>query len=211
MDQFFTVLTQIGIFLILIALGVLAVKVHILDEHSLGSISKVIMRMALPAYIFINTAEGATRAGLASSLMVIPLAIALYLLLFLLSLALAGVRMAAEWFHLWLFARFHYVPSGKAAYTIGMIVVCLALAYGPLPFGAPPDLAQYLLYPATVTLLVAVGCLCARVIARYPHHYELILATCQSEKIPGKAAAASGRFLKALLLRYLREKQRICN
>ena len=111
----------------------------------------------------------------------------------LLSLALAGVRMAAEWFHLWLFARFHYVPSGKAAYTIGMIVVCLALAYGPLPFGAPPDLVQYLLYPATVTLLVAVGSVCSRAIFRYPHHYELILATCQSEKIPGKAAAESAQ------------------
>ena len=111
----------------------------------------------------------------------------------LLSLALAGVRMVAEWFHLWLFARFHYVPSGKAAYTIGMIVVCLALAYGPLPFGAPPDLAQYLLYPATVTLLVAVGSVCSRAIFRYPHHYELILATCQSEKIPGKAAAESAQ------------------
>ena len=111
----------------------------------------------------------------------------------LLSLALAGVRMVAEWFHLWLFARFHYVPSGKAAYTIGMIVVCLALAYGPLPFGASPDLAQYLLYPATVTLLVAVGSVCSRAIFRYPHHYELILATCQPEKIPGKAAAESAQ------------------
>ena len=111
----------------------------------------------------------------------------------LLSLALAGVRIVAEWFHLWLFARFHYVPSGKAAYTIGMIVVCLALAYGPLPFGAPPDLAQYLLYPATVTLLVAVGSVCSRAIFRYPHHYELILATCQPEKIPGKAAAESAQ------------------
>ena len=111
----------------------------------------------------------------------------------LLSLALAGVRMAAEWFHLWLFARFHYVPSGKAAYTIGMIVVCLALAYGPLPFGASPDLAQYLLYPATVTLLVAVGSVCSRAIFRYPHHYKLILATCQPEKIPGKAAAESAQ------------------
>lgn len=91
MEQFFTVLTQIGIFLILILLGILAVKCRILDEHSLGNVSKVIMRMALPAYIFINTAEGATRAGLAASLMVIPLAVALYLMLFLLSLVLEKV------------------------------------------------------------------------------------------------------------------------
>ena len=91
MEQFFIVLNQIGIFLILIIFGILAVKFGILDEHSLGSVSKLVMRMALPAYIFINTAEGATRQGLAESLMVIPLAIALYLMLFLLSLLLEKV------------------------------------------------------------------------------------------------------------------------
>lgn len=91
MEQFFIVLNQIGIFLILIIFGILAVKFGILDEHSLGSVSKLVMRMALPAYIFINTAEGATRQGLAESLLVIPLAIALYLMLFLLSLLLEKV------------------------------------------------------------------------------------------------------------------------
>ena len=91
MEQFFIVLNQIGIFLILIIFGILAVKFGILDEHSLGSASKLVMRMALPAYIFINTAEGATRQGLAESLLVIPLAIALYLMLFLLSLLLEKV------------------------------------------------------------------------------------------------------------------------
>lgn len=106
----------------------------------------------------------------------------------LLSLALAGVRMVAEWFHLALYAKFHWIPSSKGLYTIGVIVVCLALAYAPMPFGLTPNLAQYLLYPATVTLLVAVGSVCARAISRYPHHYELILATCQAEKISGEAA-----------------------
>ncbi|MEE0095190.1 MAG: AEC family transporter [Oscillospiraceae bacterium] len=91
MEQFFIVLNQIGIFLILIIFGILAVKFGILDAHSLGSVSKLVMRMALPAYIFINTAEGATRQGLAESLLVIPLAIALYLMLFLLSLLLEKV------------------------------------------------------------------------------------------------------------------------
>lgn len=91
MEQFFIVLNQIGIFLILIIFGILAVKFGILDKHSLGSVSKLVMRMALPAYIFINTAEGATRQGLAESLLVIPLAIALYLMLFLLSLLLEKV------------------------------------------------------------------------------------------------------------------------
>lgn len=85
MDQFLIVLTQIGIFLILILMGIVAMKCGILDEHSLGNVSKLVMRMALPAYIFINTAEGATRAGLYRSLMVIPLAAGLYVMLFLLS------------------------------------------------------------------------------------------------------------------------------
>lgn len=85
MGQFFLVLNQIGIFLILLCLGVISMRFKILDEHSLGSVSKLVMRVALPAYIFINTAQGATREGLAASLMVIPLAIVLYLLLFLLS------------------------------------------------------------------------------------------------------------------------------
>ncbi len=85
MEQFFIVLNQIIIFLLLILLGAVAVKTGILDRKSLGSVSGLIMHMALPAFIFINTAEGATKEGLASSLMIIPLAAGLYLLLFLLA------------------------------------------------------------------------------------------------------------------------------
>jgi hypothetical protein len=91
MEQFYIVLNQIGIFLILIILGVVAVRCGILDAHSLGSVSKLVMRLALPAYIFVNTAEGATREGLAESLLVIPLAIGLYALLRLLALLLEKV------------------------------------------------------------------------------------------------------------------------
>ncbi|MBR1780825.1 MAG: AEC family transporter [Oscillospiraceae bacterium] len=86
MEQFFIVLRQIAIFLILIIFGVLAVRTKILDRSGLNTLSRVIMRMALPAYIFINTAEGATRAGLISSLWVIPITAGLYGALFLLSL-----------------------------------------------------------------------------------------------------------------------------
>lgn len=94
MDQFFIVLNQIGIFLLLILLGVAAVRFGILDQHSLGSVSKLVMRMALPAFIFVNTAEGATRQGLYASLLVIPLAAGLYLMLFGLS------RLLEKVFHL---------------------------------------------------------------------------------------------------------------
>lgn len=91
MDQFFIVLTQIGIFIFLIFMGILAVKLGYLDEKSLGGLSKIVMRMALPAYIFINTVEGATREGLLQSLLMIPLAAGMYLMLLLLSFLLEKV------------------------------------------------------------------------------------------------------------------------
>lgn len=91
MEQFFTVLNQIGIFLILIFVGVLTVKFGILDERSLGNVSKLVMRVALPAYIFINTVDGATRQGLLDSLLMIPLSAALYLLVLLTGLLLSRI------------------------------------------------------------------------------------------------------------------------
>lgn len=91
MEQFYTVLTQIGIFLILIFVGIITVKCGILDERALGNVSKLVMRVALPAFIFINTVEGATRQGLLDSLMMIPLTALLYLFVFLLGKLIARV------------------------------------------------------------------------------------------------------------------------
>ncbi len=91
MEQFFIVLTQIGIFIFLILMGILAVKLGYLDEKSLGGLSKIVMRMALPAYIFINTVEGATRQGLYQSLLMIPLAAGMYLMLLFMSFLLEKV------------------------------------------------------------------------------------------------------------------------
>ena len=118
--------------MILIIFGILAVKFGILDEHSLGSVSKLVMRMALPAYIFINTAEGATRQGLAESLMVIPLAIALYLMLFLLSLLLEKV------FHL----------KGNRGHVFRAIVM-----FGNVGFMGIPLVVE--LYPDTALLYIS--------------------------------------------------------
>ena len=42
MEQFFIALTQIGIFFLLIFVGILAVKVRILDAHSLEAMSKLV-------------------------------------------------------------------------------------------------------------------------------------------------------------------------
>ena len=89
MDQFYTVLTQIGIFLLLIFVGFLCIKFGILDKNSLPSVSKLVMRISLPAYIFINTVDGATRQGLLESLLVIPLTAVMYFLLWALARLLA--------------------------------------------------------------------------------------------------------------------------
>lgn len=91
MDQFFIVLTQIGVFLTLIVIGILVMKWGVLDENGLVTVSKLVMKIALPAYIFINTVEGATRAGLRQSLMMIPLTAVMYLLLLGLSWVLERV------------------------------------------------------------------------------------------------------------------------
>ena len=132
MEQFFIVLNQIGIFLILIAMGILAVRFGILDERSLGNVSKLVMRMALPAYIFINTAEGATRQGLAESLLMIPLTALLYLLLGLLSKALETV------FHL----------KGNRAKVFRAIVM-----FGNVGFMGIPLVVE--LYPNTALLYIS--------------------------------------------------------
>ncbi len=132
MEQFFIVLNQIGIFLILIVLGIVAVRFDILDEHSLGSVSKLVMRMALPAYIFINTAEGATRQGLAESLLVIPLAIVLYLMLFFLSKGLEKV------FHL----------QGNRGHVFRAVVM-----FGNVGFMGIPLVVE--LYPDTALLYIS--------------------------------------------------------
>ena len=132
MDQFFIVLNQIGIFLLLILLGIAAVRFGILDEHSLGNVSKLVMRMALPAYIFVNTAEGATRQGLYASLLVIPLAAVLYLMLFGLS------RLLEKVFHL----------QGNRAKVFRAIVM-----FGNVGFMGIPLVVE--LYPDTALLYIS--------------------------------------------------------
>ncbi len=132
MDQFFIVLTQIGIFFLLIATGIITVKTKILDERSLASVSKLVMRVLLPAFIFINTAEGATRAGLKESLLVIPLTIALYVLLFLIGALLVRV--------------FHLTGNRRK-------VFCAITMFGNVGFMGIPLVTE--LYPDTALLYIA--------------------------------------------------------
>lgn len=81
MEQFFIALTQIGIFLIMICIGVLAMKIKIFNSNSLAAVSRLVMQISLPSYIFINAVTSATRESLLGSLMVVPIAAVLYLVL----------------------------------------------------------------------------------------------------------------------------------
>jgi hypothetical protein len=132
MEQFYIVLNQIGIFILLLLTGVITVKCKLLDYNSLMGISRLVMRVVLPAYIFINTAEGATRAGLAESLLVIPLSIALYVLLFLLATLLVKV------FHL----------TGNREKVFRAIVM-----FGNVGFMGIPLVTE--LYPTTALLYIS--------------------------------------------------------
>lgn len=85
MEQFFIALTQIGIFLILICVGILTMKIKIFDAHSLEAISKLVMQISLPSYIFINAISSATRQSLIDSLIIVPIAVVLYIILVIVS------------------------------------------------------------------------------------------------------------------------------
>lgn len=132
MDQFFVVLMQIGVFLLMIVTGVITVRCRILNEQSLAAVSKLVMRVLLPAFIFVNTAEGATRAGLKESLLVIPIALAMYALLWLLATVLVRV------FHL----------SGNREKVFRAIVM-----FGNVGFMGIPLVTE--LYPTTALLYIS--------------------------------------------------------
>ena len=85
MEQFLVALTQIGNFLILLCVGILSVKVRLLDAHSLEALSRFVILVALPSFIFINAVSSATRQSLADSLVIVPIAVVLYLVLALVS------------------------------------------------------------------------------------------------------------------------------
>lgn len=132
MEQFFIALTQIGIFLLLICVGILTVKVKILDAHSLTAISRLVIQVSLPAYIFINAVDSATRQSLADSLMVVPIAIVLYIILVIVSAVIERV--------------FHLQGNRKSVFRASLI-------FGNIGFMGIPLVS--VLYPDTAVLYVS--------------------------------------------------------
>lgn len=133
MEQFFIALTQIGIFLILICVGIVTVKIKIFNSQSLAAMSKLVMQISLPSYIFINAVSSATRQSLADSLIIVPIAVILYILFVLISVIIENV--------------FHLRGNRKKVYRASLI-------FGNIGFMGIPLVA--VLYPDTALLYVSV-------------------------------------------------------
>lgn len=90
MDEIFGILMeQIVLFLFYMIVGVLLVKTHILAENKLETLSRFVMKLALPVMIFINTVGGVDRESLVQSLPVLGLAVVFYVCTFLISKGLS--------------------------------------------------------------------------------------------------------------------------
>lgn len=79
------VLEQLEIFVVYMLIGVIAVKTRVLDREKLGALSGCITKMLLPLLIFTNTVNGTTRVQFFESAVIILLAAALYLFLYIVS------------------------------------------------------------------------------------------------------------------------------
>lgn len=133
MEQFLIALTQIGIFLILICVGMVTLRIKIFDAHSLEAVSKLVMQVSLPSYIFINAVSSATRQSLVDSLVIVPLAVILYILLVLVSGTIERV--------------FHLRGNRKSVFRASLI-------FGNIGFMGIPLVAA--LYPSTALLYVSI-------------------------------------------------------
>ena len=89
MEQFQIVLNQITVFLIITAVGFIAVKTKVLDDTGLTVITKLFTKLVLPFLLFTNTVNGTTRAEILNNLHIIPISIAVYVVLILVSQLLA--------------------------------------------------------------------------------------------------------------------------
>ena len=137
MEQFLIALTQIGIFLILICVGILTVKLKIFDAHALAAISKMVIQISLPSYIFINAVNSATRQSLMNSLVVVPIGIALYIIL-------VAVSVLIE-------KGFHLQGNRKRVFRASLIFGNIGFMGIPLASAVYPDTA--LLYVSVFTIV----------------------------------------------------------
>ena len=137
MEQFFIALTQIGIFVILICVGILTVKIKIFNTQSLAAMSKLVMQISLPSFIFINAVSSATRESLKDSFIIVPIAIILYLIFVIISAIIEKI--------------FHLQGNRKKVYRASLIFGNIGFMGIPLVIVLYPDTA--LLYVSVFTIV----------------------------------------------------------
>ena len=64
MEQFYAVLNQVLIFLIIMIIGFVSVKTKLLPDSALPGISRLFTRIIVPFIVFVNLVNGATRADM---------------------------------------------------------------------------------------------------------------------------------------------------
>ncbi len=79
MNEFIIIVYQIAKFMIMIGIGVLCVKCRILKEENLQVVSRLVMKVVLPIFIFTNTIGGTTRSDLKEDFVVLPISLGVYM------------------------------------------------------------------------------------------------------------------------------------
>ena len=91
MDIFQILTEQIILFVIYIIIGVILVKTTVLNQETLETISRFVMKLALPVMIFINTVNGVDLESLMASFPVLGLTVIFYCCTFVLAKILSHV------------------------------------------------------------------------------------------------------------------------
>lgn len=91
MSSFLILLEQVKLFAVYIVMGVVLVKMHVLDSEKLEGISSLVLKMALPLLIFTNTINGVSKQQLSESIPILLCAVTAYTLLFVLMILMAKV------------------------------------------------------------------------------------------------------------------------
>lgn len=91
MDIFWILMEQMGLFVIYILIGVLLVKTHVLNQETLETISRFVMKLAMPVMIFTNTVDGVDLPSLIKSLSILGLTVLFYCGTFLIAKGLVLV------------------------------------------------------------------------------------------------------------------------
>lgn len=90
MDIVWILAEQIGLFVIYIVVGILLVKTRVLTRDTLETISRFVMKLAMPVMIFTNTVDGVDRSSLLGSLSLLGLTALLYACTFVMARLMAA-------------------------------------------------------------------------------------------------------------------------